>query len=93
MITLELDPNLVKPGWTALIIVIVLALILVGLFFSMMRQLRKIKVPRAGEEAGDEVDATPDATKPDGATPDEATQDPEEPRSEQDRSRRQDSTT
>jgi len=82
MITLELDPNLVKPGWTALIIVIVLALILVGLFFSMMRQMRKIKVPRSGEEAGDEADPTPA----------EATQDPEEPRSEQDRSRH-DSTT
>ncbi|WP_152360274.1 hypothetical protein [Microlunatus speluncae] len=88
MITLELDPNLVKPGWTALIIVIVLALILVGLFLSMMRQMRKIKVPRAGAEAGDEGAGTPA-----DAQQDEATEDPEEPGSEQDRSRRQDSTT
>ena len=50
MIALELDPNLVKPGWTALIIVIVLAAIMVFLFISMMRQMRKIKVSRPGDD-------------------------------------------
>ncbi|GAB3766455.1 hypothetical protein [Microlunatus parietis] len=50
MIFLELDPNLVKPGWTALIIVIVLAAIMVFLFVSMMRQMRKIKVPRPADD-------------------------------------------
>lgn len=58
MIPVELDPNLVKPGWTALIIVIVLAAIMVFLFISMMRQMRRIKVPRAGDDDQPPADGT-----------------------------------
>ncbi|MFC7622441.1 hypothetical protein [Microlunatus sp. GCM10028923] len=58
MIALELDPNLVKPGWTALIIVIVLAAIMVFLFISMMRQMRKIKVPRSDDDQAPVDDET-----------------------------------
>jgi len=45
MMLLDIDPNVVKPGWTPLVITIVLALVMVLLFFSMRRQFRKINVP------------------------------------------------
>ena len=51
MTLFEIDPNVVKPGWTPLIILIILALVMVLLFLSMRRQFRKINVP------GDERDA------------------------------------
>jgi hypothetical protein len=84
MITFELDPNTVRPGWTALIVVIVLAVIMVGLFFSMMRQMRKIKVKPSDAEAPGDAAETPDPPQP---------EDSEETRPEQDRSHRHDSTT
>ncbi|HLL63607.1 MAG TPA: hypothetical protein VK401_11190 [Propionibacteriaceae bacterium] len=49
MILLELDPDLVKPGWTPLIITLLLGLAVVLLFLSMRRQFRKISIPRADE--------------------------------------------
>ena len=57
MILLDIDPNLVKPGWTPLIITIVLAAIMVLLFLSMRRQFAKINVP-GDEEAGEEPTPT-----------------------------------
>jgi hypothetical protein len=45
MMLLDIDPNLVKPGWTPLIILIALALVMVLLYISMRRQFRKINVP------------------------------------------------
>jgi hypothetical protein len=45
MIFLELDPNVVKPGWTALIVTLLLAAAMVFLFFSMRKQFRKINIP------------------------------------------------
>lgn len=56
LIALDIDPNVVKPGWTPLLITIGIALVMVGLFFSMRRQFRNINV---------------DQTQP-GAEPDEA---------------------
>ena len=49
MMFLDIDPNLVKPGWTPLIILIVLAAVMVLLFMSMRRQFRKINVPTEQE--------------------------------------------
>ena len=49
MILLELDPDLVKPGWTPLIITLLLGVAVVLLFLSMRRQFRKISIPRADE--------------------------------------------
>lgn len=46
MTLLDIDPNVVKPGWTPLIITIVLAAVMVLLFLSMRRQFRKINVPQ-----------------------------------------------
>ena len=45
MIFLELDPNVVRPGWTALIVTLLLAAAMVFLFFSMRKQFRKINIP------------------------------------------------
>ena len=73
MILLELDPDLVKPGWTPLIITLLLGVAVVLLFLSMRRQFRKISIPRADE--ADEVD---DAQPP--PTPDTPTrEDPPDP--------------
>ena len=60
MILLELDPNLVKPGWTPLIITLLLGVAVVLLFFSMRRQFRKISIPRADEVEDASGPATPD---------------------------------
>jgi hypothetical protein len=50
MILLELDPDVVKPGWTALIVTVLLAVALVVLYFSMRRQFRKISIPPQGTD-------------------------------------------
>jgi hypothetical protein len=52
MIFLELDPDVVKPGWTPLIITVLLGIALVFLFLSMRKQFRKINIPR--EDADEE---------------------------------------
>jgi hypothetical protein len=44
MMLLDVDPNMVKPGWTPLIILILLAIAMALLFMSMRRQFRKINV-------------------------------------------------
>ena len=49
MILLELDPDVVKPGWAPLIVTLLLGVAVVLLFFSMRRQFRKISIPREGE--------------------------------------------
>jgi hypothetical protein len=62
MLLLDIDPNLVKPGWTPLIITIVLALAIALLYLSMRRQFAKINLP------GDErPEAGQDAPVPPGA--------------------------
>ncbi|CAA9417890.1 MAG: hypothetical protein AVDCRST_MAG75-3238 [uncultured Propionibacteriaceae bacterium] len=45
MTLLEIDPNVVKPGWTPLIITLLLAGAMVLLSRSMRRQFGKINVP------------------------------------------------
>ena len=57
MIFLELDPDVVKPGWTPLIITVLLAIAVVLLYFSMRRQFRKISIPP--EETEEEPRPTP----------------------------------
>lgn len=47
MMLLDIDPNVVQPGWTPLIITIGLALVMVLLFFSMRRHFRKINASDA----------------------------------------------
>ncbi len=43
MILLDVDPNLVKPGWTAFLVVILLGIAMVFLYLSMRKQFRKIR--------------------------------------------------
>jgi hypothetical protein len=45
MSVLELDPNVVQPGWTPLIITVGLGLVVVLLYFSMRKQFRRINIP------------------------------------------------
>ena len=57
MIFLELDPDVVKPGWTPLIVTVLLAIAMVLLYLSMRRQFRKISVPP--QEPDEEQPAPP----------------------------------
>lgn len=59
MILLEVDPNLVRPGWTPLVVVVLLGIVLFFLARSMLKQFRKIDVPADRQP--------PTATAPDGA--------------------------
>jgi hypothetical protein len=66
MIFLELDPNVVKPGWTALVVTLLLAAALVLLYLSMRRQFRKISIPRDESD-----DKPPTPTEPTPGSPTE----------------------
>jgi hypothetical protein len=82
MILLEVDPDLVKPGWTPLIITVLLGVAVVLLFFSMRRQFRKISIPRSDEVDESAVPAEdPPATTQDdsGATTSDAAATGEDP--------------
>ena len=61
MILLDIDPNLVKPGWTPLLITIVLAVVMVLLFVSMRRQFGKINDLPTEREVRERRAATPPA--------------------------------
>jgi hypothetical protein len=45
MILLDVDPNVVQPGWTPLFITLLLGAAMVFLYFSMRKQFRKIRTP------------------------------------------------
>ena len=57
MILLELDPDVVKPGWTPLIVTLLLGVAMVFLYLSMRKQFRKINIPR---EKADEEPSEPE---------------------------------
>ena len=61
---LDLDPNIVKPGWIPLLILIGLAAVMVLLFFSLRKQFRRIDVsrfqPPSGQPGGDVAEAPKD---------------------------------
>lgn len=59
LVVLDIDPNVVKPGWTPLLITIGLALVMVLLFLSMRRQFRKIDV---SQTRPDDVDTPPQSS-------------------------------
>ena len=60
MILLEVDPDVVQPGWTPLIVTLLLGVAVVLLFLSMRRQFRKISIPRED----DAEETTPPDTPP-----------------------------
>ncbi|WUJ72218.1 hypothetical protein OG809_02910 [Kribbella soli] len=50
LLTAEIDPNTVKPGWVALLIVLALGAATVLLWRNMGKQLKRIDVDRAGAD-------------------------------------------
>jgi hypothetical protein len=50
MILLQVDPDVVKPGWTPLIITLLLGIVMVLLYLSMRKQFRNISIPREGDQ-------------------------------------------
>jgi len=75
---LDLDPNVVKPGWTPLLITVGLALVMWLLYRSMRRQFRRVDVnfpePRPAT-AGRAVPILPDAAEPVSDAPGAARED------------------
>jgi hypothetical protein len=58
MILLDVDPSVVKPGWTALVVVLLLAVAMVFLYLSMRKQFRNIRIPDdATDQAAEAKDA------------------------------------
>jgi hypothetical protein len=65
MILLDVDPNIVKPGWTPLFVVLVLAAAMVFLYFSMRKQFRKIRTPDdVADEAAEQAEDSPSEHRP-----------------------------
>lgn len=65
MILLDVDPNIVKPGWTPLFVVLLLAAAMVFLYFSMRKQFRKIRTPDdVADEATDEAEDSTSEHRP-----------------------------
>jgi hypothetical protein len=58
LVTLDLDPSVIKPGWTPLIVIILLAVVMVFLYLSMRRQFRKIRVAQDGAAEAEESSAS-----------------------------------
>jgi len=58
MILLDVDPSVVKPGWTALVVVLLLAVAMVFLYLSMRKQFRNIRIP---DDATDQAPEAEDA--------------------------------
>ena len=58
MILLDVDPKVVKPGWSALIVVLLLAVAMVFLYLSMRKQFRKIRTP---DDVADESEQVEDS--------------------------------
>lgn len=55
MILLEVDPNLVKPGWMFVFVALFLVISMVLLYLSMKKQFRKIRTPH--DPADDAADS------------------------------------
>jgi hypothetical protein len=67
MILLDVDPNVVKPGWTAFVVVLLLGIAMVFLYLSMRKQFRKIRVPEdeaLDDEASDNAEDSPSQQPP-----------------------------
>jgi hypothetical protein len=67
MILLDVDPNVVKPGWTAFIVVLLLGIAMVFLYLSMRKQFRKIRAledEASEDEASDSAEDSPSHQPP-----------------------------
>lgn len=72
MILLEVDPNLVRPGWGALVVTSFLALAIVLLFISMRRQFRKINIEPTEPEEPEESEESEESEEFEAAKDSEA---------------------
>ena len=63
------EPEDVRPGWIALVTVLLLCGASLLLWFSMRKQLRRIQVPREGEDAAPTTQPT--TQPPTQPTPDD----------------------
>jgi hypothetical protein len=61
MILLDVDPNIVRPGWTPLFVVLLLAVAMVFLYLSMRKQFRKIHTP---DDAADHTEDSASERQP-----------------------------
>ena len=80
-VLLAYDPNDVKPGWIALILVLVLALATFLLWRSMNTQLGRIKAPHRADlgpadENSSDASETPPAEPQDGSEPERGDEEP-----------------
>ena len=66
MMLLEVDPNLVRPGWTPLLVIVVLGVVLFFLGRSMLKQFGRIDVP--ADHPGVPADGVSQADQPPGPT-------------------------
>lgn len=64
LVLLDLDPNVVKPGWIPLVITIGLGVIIALLFVSMRKQFRNIDVSQSQPGVSDPQAAGPRAAEP-----------------------------
>jgi len=92
--TAEIDPNVVKPGWVALLIVLALGAATVLLWRNMGKQLKRIDVDRDGADdpapsgdpaspdrsASPATDAAPTTSAPKTPTPKTSAPTPTEPK-------------
>ena len=74
MMLLEVDPNLVRPGWTPLVVIVLLGVVLFFLGRSMIKQFGRIDVPGADDVDPDPTGpatgtGAPTAVDPDPSTP------------------------
>jgi hypothetical protein len=81
-VLLAYDPNDVKPGWIALVLVLILALATFLLWRSMNTQLGRIKAPHRADVAkrAQPPDATQDDVSDEPETPPAPSDDGSEPR-------------
>ncbi|HET9648466.1 MAG TPA: hypothetical protein VFP34_09575 [Microlunatus sp.] len=75
LVLLDVDPSIVKPGWTALLVTVFIGAALVLLFFSLRRQVRRISpdLPHAANaDAGSRAVSRrgPTPPGPDAGAPD-----------------------
>lgn len=66
---LEVDPSIVRPGWIALVVTLLIGAALAVLFFSLRRQMRRISPDLPYSEDVDVDELAPPPTPPHSAGP------------------------
>jgi uncharacterized membrane protein affecting hemolysin expression len=63
-VLLDVDPSIVRPGWIALVVIVLIGVALALLFFSLRRNVRRIspELPYKSEVEAAESPQAPDIT-------------------------------